>query len=341
MKTRILRKQSREEYNCRHLIGNGIVYSYRLGDEQGRLTLTFSDSPFPERYHSVQCANGVLHFSALEPVLNLLADCPGLLLQQVENDWYWPLFNQAISSDLDSLFGGLCLIEDINADRQVILNLQLSVGQKKASSLLSLSINTLTLLIHQPGWRANTLTINKGFNLTYPLTLARVSLSNGQLQAIKAGDFILFTTSHIATSGQGEICLGNMRLRGKIQSDRQSVKFAISHVDSSPVLHNEDPSYIAFTFRDEVHPMEDNTFSELPLELTVRCGTFTITLEELKKIGVGSSLLISQSQIDQATLYYQDTALARGELVDIEGSLGLQIKLIMPGWQHNESRDYK
>lgn len=87
--------------------------------------------------------------------------------------------------------------------------------------------------------------------------------------------------------------------------------------------------------------MEDNTFSELPLELTVRCGTFTITLEELKKIGVGSSLLISQSQIDQATLYYQDTALARGELVDIEGSLGLQIKLIMPGWQHNESRDYK
>lgn len=344
MKSRILKKQSREEYNCRHIIGNGIAYHYRLGDEQGKLTLTFSEIPFPEKYHSVQCAYGVLGFSVLEPVLNLLADCPGILLPLAENDWYWPLFNHTISRDLQPLLGELCPIEDIDADRQVILNLQLSLGQNKTSSLLSLSINTLALLIHQPGWRANTLTINKDFNLACPLTLARVTLSHGQLQTIKAGDFILFTTQHIATSGQGEICLGNMRLRGKIQSSQQNMKFAISHVDRispSPGHHHDDPGDIAFTLGNEINHMENNTFSELPLELTVRCGTFNITLDELKKIGVGSSLLISQAQLDQATLYYQDTALARGELVDIEGSLGLQIKLIMPGWQHNESRDIK
>jgi type III secretion protein Q len=64
---------------------------------------------------------------------------------------------------------------------------------------------------------------------------------------------------------------------------------------------------------------------QLPLELTLRCGALTLTLGELQRIGAGSVIEIAGIAPGHATLCHGERVVAEGELVDVDGRLGLQI----------------
>jgi len=64
---------------------------------------------------------------------------------------------------------------------------------------------------------------------------------------------------------------------------------------------------------------------QLPLELTLRCGALTLTLGELQRIGAGSVIEIAGIEPGHATLCHGERVVAEGELVDVDGRLGLQI----------------
>ena len=66
-------------------------------------------------------------------------------------------------------------------------------------------------------------------------------------------------------------------------------------------------------------------FGSLPLNLTIESGQLSLTVEDLKKLAVGSLLTAAGTAPGQALLRYEGQTVARGELVDIEGRLGLQI----------------
>ncbi|WP_158070171.1 FliM/FliN family flagellar motor switch protein [Motiliproteus sp. MSK22-1] len=66
-------------------------------------------------------------------------------------------------------------------------------------------------------------------------------------------------------------------------------------------------------------------FGSLPLNLTVESGQLSLTVADLQKLAVGSLLTVAGTTPGQALLRYEGQTVARGELVDIEGRLGLQI----------------
>lgn len=65
--------------------------------------------------------------------------------------------------------------------------------------------------------------------------------------------------------------------------------------------------------------------SQLPVALTLRCGTLSLTLEELRRLGSGSVLEIHGVTPGHASLCHGEQVVAEGELVEVGGRLGLQI----------------
>ena len=68
-----------------------------------------------------------------------------------------------------------------------------------------------------------------------------------------------------------------------------------------------------------------DVLDDLPLALTLRCGQLTLTLGRLRELASGSVLEINGVAPGQATLCYGERIVAEGELVDVDGRLGLQI----------------
>ncbi|WP_080288700.1 FliM/FliN family flagellar motor switch protein [Pseudomonas congelans] len=66
-------------------------------------------------------------------------------------------------------------------------------------------------------------------------------------------------------------------------------------------------------------------FNDLALPLTLRCGQINLTLGELATLVPGTVLEVPGIKPGLAGLYYGERRLAQGELVDVEGRLGLQI----------------
>lgn len=64
---------------------------------------------------------------------------------------------------------------------------------------------------------------------------------------------------------------------------------------------------------------------QLSLELTLRCGNLTLTLGELRRLASGTVLEVSGITPGHATLCHGERVVAEGELVDVDGRLGLQI----------------
>lgn len=72
-------------------------------------------------------------------------------------------------------------------------------------------------------------------------------------------------------------------------------------------------------------PPEPAGFEDLALDLTLRCGELRLTLGELRRLDAGTILEINGVAPGHATLCHGDRVVAEGELVDVDGRLGLQI----------------
>ena len=75
----------------------------------------------------------------------------------------------------------------------------------------------------------------------------------------------------------------------------------------------------------EPHAQPLDPLDQLPMALTLRCGSLNLTLGELRRMAAGTTLPVDGITPGFATLCYGERVVAEGELVDIEGRLGLQI----------------
>ena len=76
---------------------------------------------------------------------------------------------------------------------------------------------------------------------------------------------------------------------------------------------------------DEARQQPISPLSQLPVTLTLRCGTLSLTLGELRRLGSGTVLEIHGVTPGHASLCHGEQVVAEGELVDVQGRLGLQI----------------
>ncbi|WP_425262202.1 FliM/FliN family flagellar motor switch protein [Pseudomonas abietaniphila] len=97
-----------------------------------------------------------------------------------------------------------------------------------------------------------------------------------------------------------------------------------AHEDEQPV----DAPYLLDDGADDatIHAsLTLDPLDQLPMALTLRCGVLSINLGDLRRVAAGTILEVSGVTPGHATLCHGERVVAEGELVDVEGRLGLQI----------------
>ncbi|MEQ9881395.1 type III secretion system cytoplasmic ring protein SctQ [Pectobacterium brasiliense] len=276
------------------------------------------------------------------PVLSLLSDCPLLPLSEDDDatqEWYWTLYNQSLNPVLRELVGEIYPLDRSQKEQD-------SREQNHNAAWLSVSWNGMSVrsrmqaaddvwlaLFSRADWHRQRRALPAGMAIAIPLTLADAVLPLSALCRLRTGDLILPNRPWFTPSGEGTLSVGTLRLRGTLQltelapytftvTDMETVSMPPSATDTMLAAPHSEASVL------ELAPMSDNVTENLPplpITLHLRCGSLTMTLTELQHLASGSVLTLRDVVPGQAWLYYGDIALASGDLVDVEGRLGLQI----------------
>ncbi|MEQ9919674.1 type III secretion system cytoplasmic ring protein SctQ [Pectobacterium brasiliense] len=276
------------------------------------------------------------------PVLSLLSDCPLLPLSEDDDAaqaWYWTLYNQSLNPVLRALVGEIYPLDRSQKEQD-------SREQNHNAAWLSMSWNGMSVrsrmqaaddvwlaLFSRADWHRQRRTLPAGMAIAIPLTLADAVLPLSALCRLRTGDLILPNRPWFTPSGEGTLSVGMLRLRGTLQltelapytftvTDMETVSMPPSATDTMLAAPHSEASVLESVLT------SDNVTENLPplqVTLHLRCGSLTMTLAELQHLASGSVLTLRDVVPGQAWLYHGDIALASGDLVDVEGRLGLQI----------------
>ncbi|MFJ5406849.1 type III secretion system cytoplasmic ring protein SctQ [Pectobacterium punjabense] len=296
------------------------------------------------------------------PVLSLLSDCPLLPVPVTEDDeaaqWYWTLYNQSLNPVLRALVGEVYptrtspeesapqasgSAEQHDNDDTLCVWLSASWNGIVVRSRVQAADAVWLALFSRANWHRQCRTLSAGMIITIPLTLADVVLPFTALQPLQTGDIVLPNRPWFTPSGEGTLSSSTLCLHGTLQltanapctftvTDMETVSMPSSATDTMLTDAHVDIS------ASELTPSRDNVTENLPplpIVLQLRCGSLTMTLAELQHLARGSVLTLRDMVPGQAWLYHGDIALASGDLVDVEGRLGLQITQRFSAPAHN------
>lgn len=338
MKPLSLRTLPREEASLRQRIGHGLGYPFTLAGEAGELQLRLAPPGERPPTQSFLCKAGGLSLAESEALLSLFSSCPLLPEPGACADWYWPLFNQHLSPALRALFGDLTPQDALCAPVEGMwLAISVTIGEAQAQSQLYLAPATLAALLNQPGWAPLPAPLCSALPLSLPIELGAVSFAPSQLRTLRPGDVIFPATSYFFPTGRGELRLAQLHLKGELLfGEGHPARFLITRLENSYMNVTPEDNLPADTPQADEGLTETTApvaspFDALPLALTVRCGHLRLTLGELNRLDVGSTVTVENVVPGEALLCHGEFPLAKGELVDVEGRLGLQITHMLPG----------
>ncbi|WP_226067761.1 type III secretion system cytoplasmic ring protein SctQ [Dickeya zeae] len=242
-----------------------------------------------------------------------------------------------------------------NTSAELTLWLEVIRGDFRIRSRLRTSFHTVQRWQSRPGWHAPRSVLPNHLAIRLPLILANVTLSQEQLASLEPGDVICPHRQYFSPQGDGSITLADRRLAGQLRMEALAPYwFAVTELEDCPVttfpgdttrfgdptpfddtaaygntLPNnsnvQETSPCAESTLPSGEPLSGYPLPPLALALTVRCGYLTLTLQDLQQLAPGTVLTLQQATPGEATLYHGEQPLAQGELVNVDGRLGLQI----------------
>ncbi|MFE8048352.1 type III secretion system cytoplasmic ring protein SctQ [Brenneria goodwinii] len=340
-----LPRMPREQVDIRNQLAAGLTLTFSREDRPGEIRLMLAeDGGTDEPLSHWRCDDGIFALSSPAPVLSLLSDCPLLPATdgQAAQEWYWTLYNQSLAPSVAAVLGQILPHPTPRtAESMVIGQLTVSWNGIRTRSRIQASTACWRALLKRSGWRRIYPALPHSLPFTVPLILADAVLTPATLSRLGNGDVILPTTPYFSPDGQGSITLGSRRLQGALRlAGLAPYHFVIADMEITPM---NDASFNDMQAQQSAHDeISDIVTSEdltdqhapsklppLPVTLNVRCGQIVFTLPELQRLSCGSVLTLRDVVPGEAWLCHGDIPLAHGELVDIEGKLGLQITRLL------------
>lgn len=240
----------------------------------------------------------------------------------------------------------------------IACRLDVRVGAARVTSHLEMTGATLLGLLRATPWQRPAAPGIAGFVLHVPLELGHLALAAGQLATLRPGDVLVPQTALFDSSGQGLIRLGRHCLQVRVHSRAAPLRLTLLALEETVMSTTADTDILTPDWDDstgyepdaqaaeaaehpesayaaadtEEAPMTEpvaaevpERFDDLPLALTIRCGHLQLTLGELRNLAPGAVLQVQGVAPGTAALFYGERALAHGELVEVDGRLGLQI----------------
>ena len=337
----LLTSQSRQQAGINRWLGSGRDYLFTRGEQQGVLHIaSVSGKPDGLDCMFFRCTAGTLAMVDPLPLIGLLADCPALPGEVASSDdWYWHYLNQQLSPEIAQLLGGLwpqpCNSNsNSNSNSDIWLQMTVTLADQQARTLLRVPVSVLAAWQQQPGWQPRRIAIDPALPLILPLNIGKLTLSMQRCRQLAAGDLLFPSQGFFTPEGEGVIYWGRNQFTVRMEPVSHSAYTGILHITlhkeltmtypNDPLSGESEPG----TALDEARIWQEahsDSFDDLPLELSVRCGNLRLTLGELQQLGAGSTLLVEHVTPGEALLCHGNYLLAKGELVNVNGTLGLQI----------------
>ncbi|SDB66730.1 type III secretion protein Q [Pseudomonas sp. NFACC23-1] len=347
-----------EDATARRLLGIGVRLPFEVAGETGLLELTPGGVAAGSTPCVLACAHGVFTLDEPGAVLSLFGECPVVLPAEPGPDdtWFWSLFQQTLSEPLRQAFGFIKPAAE-PAVQGIACRLDVRVGTARVTSHLEMTGATLLGLLRTDPWQRRAAPRIEGFALRVPLELGHLALAAGQVATLRPGDVLVPQTALFDSSGQGLIRLGRHCLQVRVHSRAAPLRLTLLALEETVMSTTADTDILtpdwddstgyepdaqtgeatehplsAYAAETEEAPMTEpvaadlpERFDDLPLALTIRCGHLHLTLGELRNLAPGAVLQVPGVAPGTAALFYGERALAQGELVEVDGRLGLQI----------------
>ncbi|RMQ40225.1 hypothetical protein ALQ04_04320 [Pseudomonas cichorii] len=338
-----LRPVSSIEASIRQRIGSGLSLPFQLNRQQGQLGLRLAPMPGQsvDEGH-LECASGPLRLTNTEALLGLLSSCPALLQPAdsgEDHQWYWQLYNHYLSPELQRLFGTLQPLGEPHEPGLDCL-LEARINGLRVCSRLSAPPSTLLDLLDRGQWRYAQVAPVYPWPISTPLVLGHLVLKYRELSGLRPGDVLLPDHPLFTPNGHGILQLGSCRL-SLVQESANALCFTLTELEQdtmnatidhfaasdsdNPIMLDDIHEHEDFAASDSEQNDDLERFNDLALALTLRAGNLSLSLGQLRSLAVGSVLTFNGCAPGHAMLFHGERALAHGELVDVEGRLGLQI----------------
>lgn len=311
-------------------LGRGLRFLFRVADEVGELVLEPGPAPDSGVSLSFESGCGVMTFTDCTAILSLFGECP-VVLADTGNDpdsWFLGLFQQHLSPQLTGLFGYLRPLADV---QQGTFECRVSVvlGQSRSVGRLTMPAQSLLALYDAGAWQAIKAPLCEGFLVSIPIVLGHLQLAIEQLRTVRPGDVLLLECPGYSADGFGALRVGRLKLYTQIDDGCGRRRLNICSVEefamddvfftSTGVAPIDEPGGA---------PALDEPIEGLLLEMSVRCGALKLSLGELRQLAPGMVLGVEGYGAGMAGLYYGNRQIGHGQLVEVDGRLGLQLSRI-------------
>lgn len=312
-------------------LGRGLRFMFEVAGEAGELLLEPGRGPDSGVALSFESGCGVMTFTDAGVILSLFGECP-VVLANTGNDpasWFWAFFQQRMSPQLLGLFSYLQPLADVQPST-FECRVSVVLGQSRSVGRLLLAPEGLLALYDAGPWQAIKASLPEQFPVSIAVVLGSLQLAVEQLRTLHSGDVVLLERLQFTADGWGQLNVGRLRLDTQIDDEGGARRLSICSVEevamddvlfASTEVEREDE--LAFGLE------ADEPFEQLLLDLSVRCGTLKLSLGELRQLAPGVVLNIEGYGAGMAGLFYGDRAIGHGQLVEVDGRLGLQLSRIV------------
>ncbi|MFB4392056.1 MULTISPECIES: FliM/FliN family flagellar motor switch protein [unclassified Pseudomonas] len=344
---------------ARQRLGAGVELPFAVAGQAGRLLLTLGNGPASTAPAVLECAHGALLLGEPGPVLSLFGECPVALPAEPgpDDQWFWSLFHQCLSEPLRLAFGFLTPLAATGVGG-IACRLDVRLGDARVASHLEVPGQTLLGLLDAAPWQRQAPPWSERFVCRVPLLVGHLVLASAQLAALRPGDVLIPETHLFDSSGQGLVRLGRHCLHVQVHDPAAPLHLTVLALEETAMSSTADTDILAPEWDDSSHAVHDEQdagafdpatlaqaeletaepsaarqpvvdgharFDDLPLALTVRCGHLQLSLGELRNLAPGAVLQVQGVAAGAGVLFYGERPVAHGELVEIDGRLGLQI----------------
>lgn len=311
---------------CRRL-GRGMFLPFHVEGAHGELLLEPGLAPGDGVELSVESGCGVITFCDASVLLSLFGECP-VVLADTGNDshaWFWTLFEQRLSPQLAALFGYLRPLADVHGGA-FECRVTVVLGASRGIGRLRLAPECLLALLDAGPWQAVRSPFPERLPVSVAVVLGSLQLSVGQVRTVHVGDVLVPEFLRFCAEGLGLLSVGRLRLHVQIDDESGRRCLCIRSIEEVAV----DDAFYEKTDVGHVDELQgrfegDEPLEQLPLTFSVRCGTLKLSLGELRQLAPGVVLDIEGHDVGMAGLYYGERAVGHGQLVEVDGRLGLQL----------------
>lgn len=346
MTTRYLRRLRRlsahQAWASRRLGRGKTLHCHSQEDTAGYLTLQRTWRPEPvEHWLHLDTAAGPLCLDSAnaEAWLNRLSDLPFVMAADDDaQDWCTALYNQHLLPAFAQLFGHIrpTAGDDDDANGQTYL-LGWRLGGHSGHLGVTLGDATLERLLDRAPWHDTSRLDVGGLPLTVPLRLGRLQLEKDAIQGLGNGDVIIPSQPMFSVEGAGLVQLGAVRLQLQHQDEGTQATYRVTHLETAtrgtPAMDDDHDMDTGLT---PPSPQQEPASTDMGIPatdtnitLSLQAGEVSLSLEELSQLQEGSILTATGEAPGYATLYHHRRPIARGELVEVEGRLGLQLTQVL------------